>query len=307
MEENEVIDVDALFGEAYPVEQTPADETPTVPALPNTPPEGKDAESGAPKKAEARVPPSDGTTDSEQPKPTAVEESELAKLKNDLALAKKAQAAGDRKLAEIERQKNALAEAKHLEWQHMQEAIASGTLTTEDVAAGSQRMDAWVARREAEAAGAAAETERQQQSAAVETVRAEREAELYFKEQAIPLLTERITLGLSDADVNPETLLRQFLDTPDRQADIALTWRIADPTEQARITKRVMDGALADAKAEMATLAAAKVTTEGKKAARTQFDRSTAAGPATGGRDPLPTFTSVDDDLESYYAQQARG
>lgn len=309
MPENEVIDVDALFNEAFPVEPAEADAAPapTPEAAPTSAEEGSPETAPAPAPTPARVPPSDDTHDSETAKPAdKAEESRLAKIENDLALAKKAQAAADRKNAELERQNRALNEARMLEQQRIQQLIVEGRLTTEDVAAGPQRMEAYVAYREAEAAQEAAQAAQLAEQAQADTARAEREAELYFKEQAIPLLSERIALGLSD-DVNTESLLRAALATPDREADIALTWRISDPVEQARITKRVMDGAIADAKAELAKLAAAKAATEEKKVARSQYDRTTAVGPATGGRDQLPTFTSVDDDLANYYAQQAAG
>lgn len=303
MEENQTpIDVDAIFREAFP-EQTDTDDAPTAEAPTTTPTprgEGGTEPSGARAEAPARVPAAEAAattpdTPPADPKPAEGEiEARLKKAENDLALAKKAQSAADRKVAAYE-------QARQLEGQRIQQLKAEGRLTQEEVDRAPLLMEGWVQAKEAEAQQADARAETERVARETDAARDEREADLALQKQAIPLYTERATLGLTETDVDPEQLFRERLASDEYAPDVALTWKLRDdPAEAARIYERLVSAAKADVSETMRGLAAAKRETEAKKAGTTQFDRSSSPGPSSGGGDPLPTYTNPDDHLRAH-------
>jgi hypothetical protein len=301
MPENDApLNLDSLYADLNAEFASAPDTLPTAadtPAAPTPDREGESAPSGAAAEAKPDVPPTGkpATTSEEAPKPTAppkkaegpkAEESDLEarlrKAENDLALAKKGQAAEARRA-------NALEQARQLEAQRIHDLAQQGRLTQEEVERGPQLMQGWVQKSEAEAQEAEAESERQRLTAADAQARDEREATLAFKEQALPLAAEMLALGLSPDDANYEQLLQDTLASDAYAPDVALTWKLKDdPAEAARVYERLMTAAKADVKQELTKIAAAKKETEGKKAAAGTYDRTSSPGPSTGGPDIIP-------------------
>jgi hypothetical protein len=253
-------------------------------------------ESGAAPQTETASPQSPDGTDSAKaaPTPTKAEpkkpegesetEARLRKLENDLALARKGQAAADRRA-------NALEQARQLEASRIHELTLTGQLTQEEVQRGPQLMQGWVQRADAEAQQAEWQAEQRRLTAETEQARSEREAELEFSKQALPLVNEMLALGLSTDDADYEQLLKDTVQSDKYAADVALTWKLEhDPPEAARIYERLMSNAMKDVKAELEAIAAAKKETDAKKAGRNQWDRSSSPGPSTGGADPIPNL-----------------
>jgi len=200
---------------------------------------------------------------------------------------------------EADRRFHALREASGYEANRIHELAANGQLTSHEVLSGPQNAEGWVQRSDALAAEQEARQEelRQQENEAQQKL--ESDAHTEFQKQALPLARDMVVAGLdpnekSNDPQNPddtlyENLLRQALNTEERRADIALTWRIDDPAEQARIAERVYTGAMVDAAAAIKQLAEARGIVQQNYARTSQWDRTTAVGQSMGGPDITPT------------------
>jgi hypothetical protein len=266
------------------------DAPPTADDTPESAPSGAapQTETATPAKTDgtdsAKAAPTPKQAEPKKPEGESDTEARLKKLENDLALARKGQAAADRRA-------NALEQARQLEAQRIHELTLTGQLTQEEVERGPQLMQGWVQRADAEAQQAEYAAEQQRLTAETDQARSEREAELEFSKQALPLVNEMLTLGLSTDDADYEQLLKDTVQSDKYAADVALTWKLEhDPPEAARVYERLMSSAMVDVKAELAKIAAAKRETETKKGAVNQYDRSSSPGPSTGGADPIPNM-----------------
>ena len=201
--------------------------------------------------------------------------------------------------SQAQRRLNALQEARQLEANRVQQLRQQGQLTPEDIfVVGPSKMDNWVEGRLQQAAEEDARAEAQTRSQLDEESRLDREAKAEFKLTALPLAREMYAGGLDPTEnardpLNPEdtvyeSILRKALQTPDRVADIALTWQpnLDDQTRQ-RITDRVYQGAIADATQVIRRLAQAGNANLRQRQQAIRWDRTTTTGPSQGGyREP---------------------